>query len=528
MKLRKNKLQPIRFDIRGAFVSSTDLASPRELSEASDVASPVSTSDRAAWSALLLRLARIRDAMLTPESGGETIPASLSASMRTIGAGFIRSPERALETYLAQRQTSELGKIFRAANRFHGLVDRVVVIGSYSESSGARAILDSCCQPYWNELSRGDRGSKPRMYFAGDQLDNDALQSLLYLLGAHRGQVAHDLIDRWGICVINQSGSTVEAEIALQHFVHALRGSLGENQALLPECILAVTGHGSRLESMAWEMGLTDVFSIPDGVGGPLSVLSPAGLLPAALVGVNVIELLEGAAWMTRHFADAPPEQNMVLQWVAVNHWLQSRHGFDVRVLDVGNQALEASGRWCSELMSMCLGQQGLGCIPIAAVHTRDSSARLQSQRFGGPDQLVHHWGVDEVRFDALPVENSAYDRAGTRVADAPANHRAVPGSDEFVGDEFVGDDLGGDDFVGGPFGGNAVVRGASESTPSMERTLPQASAFAMQSNYRASLEAGRPTTRLQLPRADELHMGQLFQMMMLATWVESQLSAEG
>lgn len=518
MKLRKNKLQPIRFDFRGAFVPSIDGSSPMGVAEVSDVARPVSTSDRTAWSDLLLRLAGIRDSMRTPEVGGEAIPASFSASMRTLGAGFIRSPERALETYLAQRQTSELGKIFRAANRFHALVDRVVVIGSYAESSGARAILDSCCQPYWNELSRGDRGSKPRMYFAGDQLDNDALQSLLYLLGAHRGQVAHEMIDRWGICVIDQTGATVEAEIALQHFIRALRASLGENQALLPECILAVTGHGSCLESRARDMGLTDVLSIPDDVGVPFSVLSPAGLLPAALVGVNVIELLEGAAWMTRHFAETPPEQNMVLQWVAVHDWLRSRHGIHVRVLDVGNQALEACGHWCSQLMSMCLGQQGLGCIPIAAVHTRNSPARLQSQRLGGPHQVVHHWGVDEVRFDALPIEDSAYDRAGKTIAEAQVNHRADPDSDDFESDHFDSD----------PFPRNDLVSGAIESTPSRARTLPQASAFAMQSTYGALLQAGRPTTQLHLPRADELHMGQLFQMMMLATWVEALLSADG
>lgn len=518
MKLRKNKLHPIRFETRGAFVPSTDVAVPStgvamSRSDATSVglARSMSPSDRADWADLLRRLVEIRDAMTNPENGGQATPLSSSASMqpssasmRQMKTGFIRFPEQALQTYLAQRQASELGKIFRAANRFQASVDRVVVIGSFAESAGARGILDACCQPYWNELSRADRGSKPRLYFAGDQLDNDAMQSLLYLLGAHRGQVAIEGSDRWGICVIDQSGQTVETEIALQHFVRALRASLGENHARLQESILAVTGPGSRLEAWARDMGLTEVFSIPEEFETPFSVLTPAGLLPAALVGVNVIELLEGAAWMTRHFAETPPEQNMVLQWVAFNHWHQSRCGFDVRVLDVGNSALEASGHWCCQLMATCLHQQGAGCVPLVTVHTRDNPARLQSQRLGRPNQIVHHWSVDEVRFDALPIAPSAYDSAPQPVGEPNEDHR----------EEASSDDVGGDDS-----GSHA-----DESTPSVHRTLPQASAFAMQFNYQALLDAGRPTTRLHLPRADEQHMGQLLQMMMLATCVEATL----
>ena len=164
MKLRKNSLKPLRFDRSGAIDAAFGL-------EERDIA------------AAIPELEAVRQEL------GARVAGSAAGSA---DGGFIGLPERLLREYLEDRQSSDLGRIFRRANHMQSFADRVVVLGAGGSTFGARSIMDACCQPYWNELSRGDRGSKPRMYFAGDSFDNDATQSLLYLLGGHRDHIATD------------------------------------------------------------------------------------------------------------------------------------------------------------------------------------------------------------------------------------------------------------------------------------------------------------------------------------------------
>ncbi len=119
-------------------------------------------------------------------------------AMQTVGCRVLYSPRRLFGEYEKDRHGSELGRLFKLATNMHKKVDRVVVLGIGGSYMGARALMEGCCQPYWNELSRGDRGSRPRLYFEGNNVDNDATQGLLHLLGADKKQVASGEADRWG------------------------------------------------------------------------------------------------------------------------------------------------------------------------------------------------------------------------------------------------------------------------------------------------------------------------------------------
>src|SRR5687768_764359 len=138
-----------------------------------------------------------------------------------LDAGFIELPERLLAAYKHDRRGSELGRILAAAARLRDAVDRVVVLGIGGSYLGARALMEACCHPYHNELPRGERGGKPRMYFEGNNVDNDAAQGLLDLLGHGKqnrqtGMSAPpvDVSDRWAIVVISKSGGTLETAAA--------------------------------------------------------------------------------------------------------------------------------------------------------------------------------------------------------------------------------------------------------------------------------------------------------------------------
>ncbi len=112
---------------------------------------------------------------------------------------------------------------------------------------GARALVDTCCQPYWNELSRAQRGSRPRIYFEGNNVDNDASQGLLHLLGADTQRVAQNVDDRWGLVVISKSGGTLETAAAFRQFLAALETSCSGDRAKMAELTIPVTGMGKTL-----------------------------------------------------------------------------------------------------------------------------------------------------------------------------------------------------------------------------------------------------------------------------------------
>ena len=437
-------MSPLRFDRTGAL-------------------NPNCGVDSEQINATTLQLAKIRDEMM---SGALDLNA---------GNAFVRGPDELLASYAADRRGSVLGRLFKRASYMHTIVDRVVMLGSGGCCTGAKAILESCCQPFWNELSRADRGSKPRIYFGGNSFDNDSMQGLLHLLDAHKGKPASSEFERWALVVIDKNGDTPETSSALRQFLAALQSSTGLDREKLVELFVPVTGQNSRLHEMVTQIGSTDIYPIPEGVNDPFSVLSVAGLVPAAMLGVNVIELLQGAVAMTEHFATAPPQENVVLQYAATNHLLEKQRGLAGRVLRLWSKALEPFGFWYDQLVSESLGKELAGVAQISMVKTSDLFSRHQqhrhAHRHANRDTAVNNIIVEEVRFDALPVQK-------------------------------------GENDVDFKFGVS-------------QETLPEALKRVIAAANEELKLAGRPSTNLLVPRVDELHMGQLFQMMMLATVVE-------
>lgn len=433
-------MSPLRFDRTGA-VNPNDGIDSEQINAAA------------------IQLAKIRDEMMSSALGSKASNA------------FVRGPEELLTAYAADRRGSDLGRLFKCASYMHTIVDRVVVLGSRSTCTGAQAILESCCQPFWNELSRADRGSKPRLYFGGNSFDNDSTQGLLHLLDAHKGKPAASESERWALVVIDKKGETPETSSAFRQFLAALKTSTGIDHTKLVELLVSVTDQNSRLHECFAQLGSTEIYSIPDGVDDPFSVLSVAGLVPAAMLGVNVIELLQGAVAMTEHFATAPPQENVVLQYVATNHLAEKHRGIPIRSLRLWSKALEPFGFWYAQLVSECLGKALAGVTPRSMVGTSDMSSRPQQHRDGKWDTFVNNIFVEEVRFDALSVQRGEKDMESVCVAS--------------------------------------------------QESLPKALKRVMVATNDELKFAGRLSTNLLVPRVDELHMGQLFQMMMLATQLE-------
>ncbi len=427
------------------------------------------------WHALAPQLIAARLEIL-----GTDLPLSaervVSPDRSPLDVGFLDLPARTLAEYQADkspdRRGSELGRILLTARRLQDAVDRVVVLGVGGSFLGPRALMEACCEPYFNELDRGQRGSRPRMYFEGHNVDNDASQGLLRLLG--NGRPADNIDGRWAIVVISKTGTALESAVAFRQFLAALKSSVGGDASRLARLVVPVTGAVSPLFQLARALGCPEVFRIPDGVSGRFSILSAAGLLPAAILGLNVVRLLEGAAAMNEHFRTAPPGRNVVLDFAGAGYLSARNCGATIRVLNVWAKALEAVGWWYDQLLAESLGQHGGGATPLTTVNTRDLPARARQHRQGRPDKLFTNLIIDHWRCDPLAVGHSDW------------NHDAL-------------DDL-------------AV------------KTLPEIMAAAIQDANEANRDSGRPTADLRLPQIDEYYLGQLLQMLMLATVVEGRL----
>ena len=448
-------MQLLSFDPSGAYIPNTGL-------------------DRSQVNSLGPTLEQIRDEICDIDVKMLQGSIPTPSAKEPLDAGFYLLPERLLSEYEADRQASELARILAKTKSLMAEVDRVVVLGIGGSYMGAKSLMDACCQPYFNELSRGERGSRPRIYFEGNNVDNDASQGLLHLLGAHKGAVAKSIDQSWGIVVISKSGGTLETAAAFRQYLSALEASCGHDSDVLRRRLIPVTGTTGKLFNFAKELGCDQIFPVPDGVGGRFSVLSAVGVVPAALMGINVMKLLEGARAMNQHFRTSRATENVVLQYTAVNHLMEKCRGANVRLLSVWSKSLESAGMWYDQLLAESLGKRQIGAIPLTIVNTRDLHSRHQQHQEGRRDKIVNNVIVENYRFDPLPI--------GRRDSDP--------------------DDL------------NAIS----------DKTLPEIMTAAIKGTNQALLDDGRPTTNLMMPRVDEFFMGQYFQMLMLATVVEGRL----
>lgn len=445
--MAKNPIEPLAYNLSAALIRGTGIS-----------------KDMLQWLSPRLEAARneVLDDLALWQQGGQ-----VPKVKEPLDAGFIDLPERLLAEYAEKPEASQLGRIKATAEHLASHTDRLVVLGIGGSYMGARALFEACCHPYHNELSRAARNKRPRIYFEGNNVDNDAVAGLVDVIESEPKQ-------RWGIVVISKSGGTLETAVALRIFLDALRRTYGDDPASYNSLIVPVTGEKSRLRSLATALGCPEMFPIPDGVGGRFSIFTAVGLLPAAVMGLDIVRLLEGAAAMNRRFCNSLPGDNPVLDYVAAGHLMEVRRGANMRVLSTWGKGMEAMGMWYDQLLAESLGKDGQGATPLTTVNTRDLHSRGQQHQEGRRDKLITNLVVDNPRNKPIEVKSSLLNQD--------------------MLNELAG------------------------------KTLPDILKAAIAGTNRAYEDDHRPTTEIRLPSLDEASLGQFFQMMMLATVVEGRL----
>lgn len=268
-----------------------------------------------------------------------TEPASLS---------WLRLPEQQRLDYEQQREQSDLGRILTLAEAWRDEVDLVVVVGSEGLLAPARTLIGACCHPWHNEISRAERGSRPRMYLAGTNCDNDWLQGLLDLLPNRRA--SHLPSDGWGLVILGQGSGSAE--------------QLATAEVLLSETALApawVIEPDSCWEELRQRTAAGERYGLPPNMGAAHTVFANSGLLAAAILGLDVMRLLHGALAMNSHFETAPSQDNLILRLAALQELANGRvfgeadHERDAKLPRGGLRA------WSTALAPLVGWQQLLG-----------------------------------------------------------------------------------------------------------------------------------------------------------------------
>lgn len=252
----------------------------------------------------------------------------------------------------------EFERIKKAAQKIQEDSQVLLVIGIGGSYLGARAAIEFLRHGFYNQIS-GDMRKTPEIYYVGNSISSSYIQGLIDVLG-----------DRdFSINMISKSGTTTEPAIAFRVFKGILEKKYGKEEAA--KRIYATTDKArGALKNLATEEGY-ETFVVPDDVGGRFSVLTAVGLLPIAVSGADIDQLMEGAAAGRKAALENEFEENDALKYAAVRN-LFHRKGKSVEILANYEPSLHYISEWWKQLYGESEGKDGKGIFPASVDLTTD------------------------------------------------------------------------------------------------------------------------------------------------------------
>ena len=254
-----------------------------------------------------------------------------------------------------REETDEMHRIQQAADRIRETSDVFVVVGIGGSYLGPRAAIE-LLQGSNHNIGKGK--GNPQIYFAGNGLSTRAWNELCRLLEGKD----------FSIAIISKSGTTTEPAIATRALRWMLERKYGTDGA--KKRIYAITDPcKGALRQMATEEGW-ETFIIPPNVGGRFSVLTAVGLLPMAVAGINIRDVMAGAA-EAREVYNIRSFENPVWLYAAVRNLLY-RRGKSIELFESFEPGFKMFGGWWQQLFGESEGKDGKGIFPVTAEFTAD------------------------------------------------------------------------------------------------------------------------------------------------------------
>jgi glucose-6-phosphate isomerase len=350
--------------------------------------------------------------------------------------GWVELPTRITE--------AELADIEQTAATLRAKADYVVVVGIGGSYLGTRAVIDALNNSFDAYIAKREN---PVILYAGQNIGEDYTYELLEFLKDKS----------FAIIVVSKSGTTTEPAIAFR----LLRGLIESkyNAAEVKERIVAITDESKgALRTLATQQGYK-TFIIPDNVGGRYSVFTPVGLLPVAVAGFSIRQLIDGACFMMGRTAPGVPfNENPAAIYAAARNELHKR-GKAIEILVNYNPKLHFVTEWWKQLYGESEGKEHKGIFPAGVDFTTD----LHSM-----GQWIQE-GVRNIFETVVTVKNS--------------NHKMeVPSEDG---------NLDGLNFLAG-------------------KRIDEVNKMAELGTLVAHVDGGVPNLLIEVPRLNEFYLGQL------------------
>lgn len=347
-----------------------------------------------------------------------------------------------------------------------GRFDNVLVLGTGGSALGGLALSYALLKPYWNLLDKEKRDNFPRIFFL-DNIDPDEITGLLDILDLKKTLVN----------VITKSGSTAETMSQFMIIKDRLQELLGDDYR---KNVVATTDkERGILRQLANEEGYK-TFVVPDDVGGRFSVFSAVGLVPLALVGIDIDEIIKGIKIMDLALKNTDINNNIAAQNALIHYLMDVEKGKYLSVMMPYSSRLKYVADWYTQLWAESLGKelnrQGEKInnrpTPLKALGATDQHSQIQLYNEGHNDKVITFIRVDE--FD---------------------NELKIPNVFEFTGLNY----LGGKSI-------NQLINAEADAT-------------------KVSLcDYNRPNITIHLPKINEYYLAQLFYMFEMETAIIGEL----
>ena len=271
-----------------------------------------------------------------------------------------------------------------------GRFDNILVLGIGGSALGGMAVCEALLKPYWNLLSDEQRNNMPKIFFL-DNIDPDQMNGLLNVLDLKKTLVN----------VITKSGSTAETMSQFMILKNRLEEELGDDYR---KHIVATTDQTTGiLRQISNEEGYK-TFVIPDDLGGRFSVFSAVGLLPFALVGIDIEELMQGVKDMDLALKNTDIRHNIAAQNALIHYLMDTQKGKNLAVMMPYSSRLKYVSDWFVQIWAESLGKNKnldgepvcVGPTPIKAVGATDQHSQIQLYNEGPNNKLITFIRVKE------------------------------------------------------------------------------------------------------------------------------------
>lgn len=271
-----------------------------------------------------------------------------------------------------------------------GRFDNVLVLGIGGSALGGIAVTEALLKPYWNLLTPEQRNGFPRIFFL-DNIDPDTVSALLNMLDLKKTLVN----------VITKSGDTAETMAQFLVVKDRLEKELGDDYR---KNIVATTDQRTGILRQIAEQEGYKTFVVPDDVGGRFSVFSAVGLLPFALVGIDIDEITNGIKDMDLALKNTDINENIAAQNALIHYLMDTKLGKNQTVMMPYSSRLKYVSDWYVQLWAESLGKEQdlngqhvhVGPTPIKALGVTDQHSQIQLYNEGPNNKIINFIRVEQ------------------------------------------------------------------------------------------------------------------------------------